>query len=127
MRIVYDYPPFKRALTAMWPTWSWRCVCAVDEKGGASLGGCGFSTVKNGTTYAAILGLRPRWASREIYAAILRMPSAIGATEIIADCGNNARSKAVCRYLGGEEISDGRFKFTSKRCLKRAEEIEHAK
>lgn len=124
MRIVYDYPPYKRALRSFWPTWDGRCVCAVDEKG--ILGGCGFSTVKDGTTYAAILGLRPRWASREIYAAILRMPSAIGATETVAVCGKNIRSKAVCRYMGGKEVADGLFRSTNEGMLRRAEEIERA-
>lgn len=43
MRIVYDYPPYKRALRSFWPMWDGRCVCAVDEKG--ILGGCGFFSI----------------------------------------------------------------------------------
>lgn len=124
MRIVYDYPPFKRALTAMWPQFAGRCVCVVDERG--ILGGCGFSTVKQGCTSAFILGLRPAWASREIYANIMRLPHAMGAETIFATCGNNLRSQSVCRQMRGKDIGGGNFEFTSEGLLKRAREIENA-
>lgn len=125
MRIVYDYPPFKRALKAMWPKFEGRCVCAVDERG--ILGGCGFSTVAQCRTSAFILGLRPAWASREIYAAIMRLPHAMGAETIFAICGNNLRSQSVCRQMRGEDVGGGNFEFTSEGLLKRAKEIEDAK
>lgn len=125
MRIVYDYPPFKRALKAMWPKFEGRCVCAVDERG--ILGGCGFSTVVQCRTSAFILGLRPAWASREIYAAIMRLPPAMGAETIFAICGNNLRSQSVCRQMRGEDVGGGNFEFTSEGLLKRAKEIEDAK
>ncbi len=125
MRIVYDYPPFKRALKAMWPKFEGRCVCAVDERG--ILGGCGFSTVVQCRTSAFILGLRPAWASREIYAAIMRLPHAMGAETILAICGNNLRSQSVCRQMRGEDVGGGNFEFTSEGLLKRAKEIEDAK
>lgn len=53
-------------------------------------------------------------------------PPAIGATETVAVCGKNIRSKAVCRYMGGKEVADGLFRFTSEDMLRRAEEIERA-
>lgn len=126
MRVVYDYPPFKRALKAMWPRFEGRCVCAVDERG--ILGGCGFlSPVERGRTSAFILGLRPAWASREIYAAIMRLPQAMGAETIFASCGDNLRSQSVCRQMRGEDVGGGNFEFTSEGLLKRAKEIEDAK
>lgn len=124
MKIVYDYPPYKRALKAMWPQFAGRCVCAVDERG--ILGGCGFSTVKQGCTSAFILGLRPAWASREIYASIMRLPHAMGAETIFATCGDNKRSQAVCRQMHGIELGAGCFKWSKKELLKRAKEIENA-
>lgn len=124
MRIVYDYPPYKRALRAFWPNWEGRCVCAVDDAG--ILGGCGFSTVAQCRTRAFILGLRPAWASREIYAAIMRLPHAMGAETIFATCGNNLRSQSVCRQMRGKDIGGGYFEFTSEGLLKRAMEIENA-
>lgn len=124
MRIVYDYPPYKRALKAMWPLWNGRCVCAVDERG--ILGGGGFDRVREGQTHAYILGIRPVWAGREIYAAILRMPIEMGAETVFANCGDNKRSQAVCRQMHGIELGAGCFKWGKEEILKRAKEIENA-
>ena len=124
MRIVYDYPPYKRALKAMWPKFEGRCVCAVDERG--ILGGCGVTKVVDGRTSAFILGIRHGWASRSLYAAIMRLPVEMGAEEVVANCGRNTRSQAVCRQMGLSEVGAGVFKATSEGLLKRAKEIEDA-
>lgn len=123
MRIVYDFSPFNRALRAMWSHWDGRSVCAVDENG--VIGGCGFSYVRDGKTSAFILGLRPRWASRELYAAIMRLPILMGAETIIASCGSNTHSQAVCRQMGGSKGKGGQYTFTKEGLLKRAMEIEN--
>ena len=65
MEIKYDYPPFQKALKAFWSVFNGRSVCAVDETG--ILGGCGFSQNSSVETVAFILGLRPGWASRQLY------------------------------------------------------------
>lgn len=119
MEIKYDYPPFQKALKAMWPGFNGRSVCSVEN--GAVLGGCGFSPVVDGVTHGFLLSIADKWASRRLYSEILRFPfSVMGADTAIAGVRGNVRSRNVVVTLGGFEANDGTFVFRRDSALEKA-------
>lgn len=125
MRIEKDNPGFLKALNTYFTTTDVkRCVCAIDDNG-VVLGGCGFTNVVNGVTYGYLLGLQKGWASREIYAAIMRFPfEDIKANDVIAYVGKNKISYNCCIKLGGIPNGDGtRLIFHKDRNYKMAKEL----
>lgn len=115
MKIVYNYPPFQKALKALWPQFTGTSVCAVEN--GKPLGGCGFSPVQKGITSGWLLSLTPKWASKDIYVAIMRFPfDVLGAKKVIAVTGGSIASSLVCRRLGGKEVEPNHFVFTKADC-----------
>lgn len=126
MRIEKDNPGFLKALNVYFPRSNVkRCVCAIDDND-VVLGGCGFSNVVNGVTYGFLLGLQRGWASREIYAAIMRYPfETLEADLAVAIVGKNKRSFNCCLKLGGVPNEDGtRLTFSKERTYKIAQQLE---
>lgn len=92
-----------------------QSICAIDDDG-KILGGCGFTAVRNGTTYGFLLALDKKWATRETYAAIMRFPfEDMGAKVVVANVGSNVRSRNCCVKMGGQVYENGKaFLFTEK-------------
>lgn len=123
MRIVKDHPGFKKGIKSYFKTEVSRNICITDDNG-KLLAGCGFSPVKDNKTYAFILRLRPNWASKEFYGALLRFPfEEMGAEQCIARVGSNQKSTRVCEHLGGIKQADGSFLFTKEKSLKDSVEV----
>lgn len=126
MRIEKDNPGFLKALNTYFTTTDVKhCVCVIDDNG-VVLGGCGFSNVVNGVTYGYLLGLQKGWASREIYAAIMRYPfETLGADFAVANVKKNKRTYNCCLKLGGVPNRNGtRFVFTKERNYQMADDLE---
>lgn len=122
MTIVFDHPGFKKAIDSFFKAEVARNICVVE--GDKLLAGCGFSKVKDGKTYAYLLRLRPAWASKDFYAALLRFPfEQMGVEECIAKVGTNVKSTRVCEHLGGVKQKDGIFIFEKTKALKDSVEV----
>ena len=80
-------------------------ICAIDDDG-KILGGCGFSPVINGMTTCYLLALDKKWATKEVYKAIMLYPfNKLKANIVKAIINNNTRSKNVALHMGGQYSS----------------------
>ena len=108
MRIVFNNAQYNKALKSYFASadFEFCSVCAINEKG-AILGGCGFSPVKNNTTYVYILALNPKWASIELYKEIMKFPFITMNADIVLAVVHNKAAINIGLRMGGTITNDG--------------------
>lgn len=125
MELVKDSHNFHKAISAYFDidTTGFRSVCSCDATG-TPLGGCAFSPVKDGITYAYILALNHKWASVELYKEIMRLPFiTMGANKVVG-LVSSSDSRNIGLRMGGVPSKDGsELTFDKATVLARAEEM----
>lgn len=125
MKLKKDSHNFHKAISAYFDldTTGFRSVCSCDATG-TPFGGCAFSPVKDGITYAYILAMNPKWASVELYKEIMRFPFVTMGAKNVWAIVSSADSANICLRMGGV-LSEGESKFVFDRAtvLAKAEEM----
>lgn len=125
MSIAFDDARFNKALKSYFSdaSFEFRSVCSLDKQG-TVLGGCGFSPVESGDTYAYILRLYPRWATTEAYKEIMKYPFLVlGAKRVLAVVKSKDAINVGLR-MGGVVTNDGRgMEFYKDTVLTKVDEL----